>query len=233
MVETSNALVEIRDLAKGYTRGGQFVPVLEGITLNIARGDFIALMGPSGSGKSTLLNLIAGIDKPDSGELRVDGEDITVLSEGELADWRAANIGFIFQFYNLMPVLTAFENVELPLLLTNLSKSDRRERANLTLALVGLSDRMEHYPNELSGGQQQRVAIARAIVTDPTILVCDEPTGDLDKQSASDVLRMLKQLNVEMGKTIIMVTHDAHADEAAKHIVHLEKGELMDEATTA
>ena len=233
MVETSNALVEIRDLAKGYTRGGQFVPVLEGITLNIARGDFIALMGPSGSGKSTLLNLIAGIDKPDSGELRVDGEDITVLSEGELADWRAANIGFIFQFYNLMPVLTAFENVELPLLLTNLSKSDRRERVNLTLALVGLSDRMEHYPNELSGGQQQRVAIARAIVTDPTILVCDEPTGDLDKQSASDVLRMLKQLNVEMGKTIIMVTHDAHAAEAAKHIVHLENGELMDEAATA
>ncbi len=233
MVETSNALVEIRDLAKGYTRGGQFVPVLEGITLNIARGDFIALMGPSGSGKSTLLNLIAGIDKPDSGGLRIDGEDITVLSEGELADWRAANIGFIFQFYNLMPVLTAFENVELPLLLTNLSKSDRRERVNLTLALVGLSDRMEHYPNELSGGQQQRVAIARAIVTDPTILVCDEPTGDLDKQSASDVLRMLKQLNVEMGKTIIMVTHDAHAAEAAKHIVHLEKGELMDEATTA
>ena len=230
MVESSNALVEIRDLAKGYTRGGQFVPVLEGITLNIARGDFIALMGPSGSGKSTLLNLIAGIDKPDSGVLRVDGEDITVLSEGELADWRAANIGFIFQFYNLMPVLTAFENVELPLLLTNLSKSDRRERVNLTLALVGLSDRMEHYPNELSGGQQQRVAIARAIVTDPTILVCDEPTGDLDKQSASDVLRMLKQLNVEMGKTIIMVTHDAHAAEAARHIVHLEKGELMSEA---
>ena len=233
MVETSNALVEIRDLAKGYTRGGQFVPVLEGITLNIARGDFIALMGPSGSGKSTLLNLIAGIDKPDSGVLRVDGEDITVLSEGELADWRAANIGFIFQFYNLMPVLTAFENVELPLLLTNLSKSDRRERVDLTLALVGLSDRMEHYPNELSGGQQQRVAIARAIVTDPTILVCDEPTGDLDKQSASDVLRMLKQLNEEMGKTIIMVTHDAHAAEAAKHIVHLEKGELMSEAATA
>ena len=230
MIEPSNTLVEIRDLAKGYTRGGQFVPVLEGITLNIARGDFIALMGPSGSGKSTLLNLIAGIDKPDSGVLRVDGEDITVLSEGELADWRAANIGFIFQFYNLMPVLTAFENVELPLLLTNLSKSDRRERVNLTLALVGLSDRMEHYPNELSGGQQQRVAIARAIVTDPTILVCDEPTGDLDKQSASDVLRMLKQLNEEMGKTIIMVTHDAHAAEAARHIVHLEKGELMSEA---
>ncbi len=232
MTETANSLVEIRNLTKGYTRGGQNVPVLDNITLNIARGDFIALMGPSGSGKSTLLNLIAGIDKPDSGVLKIDSEDITVLSEGQLADWRAANIGFIFQFYNLMPVLTAFENVELPLLLTNLSKSDRRGRVEMTLSLVGLSDRMEHYPNELSGGQQQRVAIARAIVTDPTILVCDEPTGDLDKQSASDVLTMLKQLNVEMGKTIIMVTHDAHAAEAAKHIVHLEKGELIDEPLT-
>ena len=232
MTETANSLVEIRNLTKGYTRGGQKVPVLDNITLNIARGDFIALMGPSGSGKSTLLNLIAGIDKPDSGVLKIDGEDITVLSEGQLADWRAANIGFIFQFYNLMPVLTAFENVELPLLLTNLSKSDRRGRVEMTLSLVGLSDRMEHYPNELSGGQQQRVAIARAIVTDPTILVCDEPTGDLDKQSASDVLAMLKQLNVEMGKTVIMVTHDAHAAEAAKHIVHLEKGELIDEPST-
>lgn len=227
MTEAAEILVEIKDLAKGYTRGGQAVPVLDGITLNILRGDFIALMGPSGSGKSTLLNLIAGIDKPDSGVLKIDGEDITVLSEGDLADWRAANIGFIFQFYNLMPVLTAFENVELPLLLTNLSKSQRRERVEITLALVGLSDRMEHYPNELSGGQQQRVAIARAIVTDPTILVCDEPTGDLDKQSATDVLKMLKQLNTEMGKTIIMVTHDAHAAEAAKHTVHLEKGELL------
>jgi len=225
----SNILVEIRHLTKGYTRGGQAVPVLDNITLNIARGEFIALMGPSGSGKSTLLNLIAGIDKPDSGVLKIDGEDITVLSEGQLADWRAANIGFIFQFYNLMPVLNAFENVELPLLLTHLSKSERRERVEMTLSLVGLSDRMEHYPNELSGGQQQRVAIARAIVTDPTILVCDEPTGDLDKQSASDVLGMLKQLNTEMGKTIIMVTHDAHAAAAAKHIVHLEKGEFVDE----
>ncbi len=229
MIDPSNILVEIRNLSKGYTRGGQAVPVLDNITLNIARGEFIALMGPSGSGKSTLLNLIAGIDKPDSGVLRIDGEDITALSEGELADWRAANIGFIFQFYNLMPVLTAFENVELPLLLTNLSKSERRERVEMTLGLVGLSDRIEHYPNELSGGQQQRVAIARAIVTDPTILVCDEPTGDLDKQSASDVLGMLKQLNTEMGKTIIMVTHDAHAAEAARHMVHLEKGELIDE----
>jgi len=230
----TNTLVEIKHLAKSYTRGGQAVPVLYDITLEIARGDFISLMGPSGSGKSTLLNLIAGIDKPDSGILRIDGEDITQLSEGELADWRASNIGFIFQFYNLMPVLTAFENVELPLLLTNLSKSERRERVEMTLSLVGLSDRMEHYPNELSGGQQQRVAIARAIVTDPTILVCDEPTGDLDKQSAADVLAMLKQLNEEMGKTIIMVTHDAHAAEAAKRLVHLEKGELIGEviATT-
>ena len=225
----SQTLVEIKHLVKGYTRGEQLVPVLHDITLDIARGDFVSLMGPSGSGKSTLLNLIAGIDKPDAGILRIDGQDITELSESDLADWRASNIGFIFQFYNLMPVLTAFENVELPLQLTNLSKSERRQRVTMTLALVGLADRMDHYPNELSGGQQQRVAIARAIVTDPTILVCDEPTGDLDKQSASDVLAMLKRLNEEMGKTIIMVTHDAHAAEAAKRIVHLEKGELLGE----
>ncbi|MCA3000937.1 MAG: ABC transporter ATP-binding protein [Burkholderiales bacterium] len=225
----SDTLVEIKNLAKSYTRGDQDVPVLRDITLNIDRGDFISLMGPSGSGKSTLLNLIAGIDKPTGGMLRIDGEDISKLSEGELADWRASNIGFIFQFYNLMPVLTAYENVELPLLLTNLSRSERRERIEMTLNMVGLSDRMNHYPNELSGGQQQRVAIARAIVTDPTILVCDEPTGDLDKQSASDVLNMLKELNNTLGKTIIMVTHDAHAAEAAKRIVHLEKGELLDE----
>ena len=226
----SQALVEIKNLVKSYTRGDQTVPVLHDISLEIARGDFIALMGPSGSGKSTLLNLIAGIDKPDSGVLRIDGEDITQLAEGELADWRAAHIGFIFQFYNLMPVLSAFENVELPLQLTNLSRAERRERVEMTLAMVGLSDRMEHYPNELSGGQQQRVAIARAIVSDPTILVCDEPTGDLDKQSAGDVLAMLKQLNAQMHKTIIMVTHDAHAAEAAKRIVLLEKGELIGEA---
>ena len=226
--KTDKPLVEILHLVKSYTRGDQDVPVLQDISLNVARGDFIALMGPSGSGKSTLLNLIAGIDKPTGGTLLIDGEDITQLSEGELADWRASNIGFIFQFYNLMPVLNAFENVELPLLLTNLSKAERRERVELTLSLVGLSDRMEHYPNELSGGQQQRVAIARAIVTDPTILVCDEPTGDLDKQSATDVLAMLKKLNSEMGKTIIMVTHDAHAAEAARRMVHLEKGELID-----
>jgi putative ABC transport system ATP-binding protein len=227
-MQGSKTLVEIKHLVKSYTRGGQIVPVLQDITLDIAEGDFISLMGPSGSGKSTLLNLIAGIDKPDSGILKIAGEDITQLSEGELADWRASNIGFIFQFYNLMPVLNAFENVELPLLLTNLSKSQRRERVEMTLGLVGLSDRMDHNPNELSGGQQQRVAIARAIVTDPTILVCDEPTGDLDRQSASDVLAMLKTLNTEMRKTIIMVTHDAHAAEAARRMVHLEKGELID-----
>lgn len=228
VMQGSKTLVEIKHLVKSYTRGGQIVPVLQDITLDIAEGDFISLMGPSGSGKSTLLNLIAGIDKPDSGLLKIAGEDITQLSEGELADWRASNIGFIFQFYNLMPVLNAFENVELPLLLTNLSKSQRRERVEMTLGLVGLSDRMDHNPNELSGGQQQRVAIARAIVTDPTILVCDEPTGDLDRQSASDVLAMLKTLNTEMRKTIIMVTHDAHAAEAARRMVHLEKGELID-----
>ncbi len=227
MQPSSTPLVEIRNLVKSYTRGDQKVPVLRDITLNIERGDFISLMGPSGSGKSTLLNLIAGIDKPDSGILRIDGEDISQLDEIDLADWRASNIGFIFQFYNLMPVLNAFENVELPLQLTNLSRSERRERVEMTLGLVGLSDRMEHYPNELSGGQQQRVAIARAIVTDPTILVCDEPTGDLDKQSATDVLGMLKQLNEGMQKTIIMVTHDAHAAEAARRMVHLEKGELI------
>ena len=227
-----NTLVEIKNLVKTYTRGDQEVPVLRDITLSIDRGDFISLMGPSGSGKSTLLNLIAGIYKPTAGILRIDGEDISRLSEGQLADWRASNIGFIFQFYNLMPVLTAYENVELPLLLTNLSKAERKERIEMTLNMVGLSDRMDHYPNELSGGQQQRVAIARAIVTDPTILVCDEPTGDLDKQSASDVLGMLKQLNQELGKTIIMVTHDVHAAEAAKRIVHLEKGELLGEVTS-
>ncbi len=223
----STPLVEIKNLVKTYTRGDQDVPVLRDITLNIERGDFIALMGPSGSGKTTLLNLIAGIDKQTAGSLRIDGEDISKLSEGELADWRASNIGFIFQFYNLMPVLTAYENVELPLLLTDLSKAERRERVEMTLNMVGLSDRMDYYPNELSGGQQQRVAIARAVVTDPTILVCDEPTGDLDKQSASDVLAMLKELNEKLGKTIIIVTHDAHAAAAAKRMLHLEKGELL------
>lgn len=219
-------LVEIEHLVKSYWRGGQQVPVLLDISLSIASGDFTALMGPSGSGKSTLLNLIAGIDKPDSGVLRVDGLDITRLSEPELAAWRAGHVGFIFQFYNLMPVLTAFENVELPLMLSNLSRRERRERVAMTLEMVNLQDRMDHTPNELSGGQQQRVAIARAIVTDPALIVADEPTGDLDRASAVEVLALLNRLNRELGKTIIMVTHDAHAAEQARSLVHLDKGEL-------
>lgn len=220
-------LVEIKNLVKSYRRGDQVVPVLEDITLNIQPGDFTALMGPSGSGKSTLLNLIAGIDKPDGGILRVAGLDITQLSESELADWRAAHVGFVFQFYNLLPVLTAFENVELPLLLTGLSRQERRERAEMTLAMVNLTDRMDHTPMELSGGQQQRVAIARAIVTDPTLIVADEPTGDLDRNSAAEVLALLNQLNRELGKTIIMVTHDANAAQQAKSMIHLDKGRMQ------
>jgi len=220
-------LVEIRHLAKSYIRGGQVVPVLSDITLDIHAGDFTALMGPSGSGKTTLLNLIAGIDKPDSGVLRVEGVDIAALGETALADWRAAHVGFIFQFYNLIPVLTAFENVELPLILTGLSRAERRERVELTLSVVGLADRMKHYPNELSGGQQQRVAIARAVVADPTLIVADEPTGDLDRVSAAEILAMMQRLNRELGKTIIMVTHDLTAAKAAKTVIHLEKGELL------
>ncbi len=226
MENSSKPIVHIKHLTKSYRRGEQTVPVLTDITFDIPTGEFIALMGPSGSGKSTLLNLIAGIDKPDSGTLKVGGTDITLLSEGELADWRAANIGFIFQFYNLMPVLTAFENVELPLLLTQLSFKERKERVELALAMVGLSDRMEHYPSELSGGQQQRVAIARAFISDPVILVADEPTGDLDRTSAGEILAILDRLNKEMEKTIIMVTHDPHAAKTAHLIRHLEKGEL-------
>lgn len=220
-------VVEIRNLAKSYRRGGQIVPVLTDITLDIQRGEFTALMGPSGSGKSTLLNLIAGIDKPDSGLLRVGGLDITALNEAELADWRAQNVGFIFQFYNLMPVLSAYENIELPLTLTRLSRAERRERVELTLAMVGLSDRKDHYPSELSGGQQQRVAIARAVISDPVLIVADEPTGDLDRQSAADILSMLQRLNAELSTTIIMVTHDAHAARTARRLIYLEKGELM------
>lgn len=219
-------IVQIRQVTKSYHRGEQWVPVLTNISCDIISGEFIALMGPSGSGKSTLLNLIAGIDKPDSGSLKVNGIDIATLSEADLADWRAANVGFIFQFYNLMPVLTAFENVELPLLLTRLSRGERRERVELALSMVGLTDRVEHYPSELSGGQQQRVAIARAFITDPVILVADEPTGDLDRASANEILAMLERLNSEMGKTIIMVTHDPHAAKSAHLIRHLEKGEL-------
>jgi putative ABC transport system ATP-binding protein len=221
-------VVEIRNLAKSYRRGDQVVQVLRDITMDIPAGDFVALMGPSGSGKSTLLNLIAGIDTPDSGELRVDGTDIGSLGESDLAAWRAAHVGFIFQFYNLMPVLTALENVELPLLLTGLSRAQRREHAEVALGMVGLSDRLEHFPSELSGGQQQRVAIARAIITDPTLLVADEPTGDLDRASAEEVLNLMDRLNDELGKTIIMVTHDPHSAQRAHHLKHLEKGVLAD-----
>jgi putative ABC transport system ATP-binding protein len=230
---TNASIVEVRHVFKSYRRAGQIVPVLHDLSFDIAEGEFLALMGPSGSGKSTLLNLIAGIDKPDSGNLRIDGEDISRLSESELADWRAANIGFIFQFYNLMPVLTAFENVELPLLLTGLGRRERRERAQLALEMVGLVDRAVHYPAELSGGQQQRVAIARAIVTDPLLIVADEPTGDLDRVSAGDIMGLLDRLNREMGKTIVMVTHDQRAAERARLVKNLEKGELAESGTTA
>ncbi|WP_298039653.1 ABC transporter ATP-binding protein [uncultured Desulfuromonas sp.] len=220
------AIVEIRNLYKSYLRGNQRVPVLEDITLDVADGAFLALMGPSGSGKSTLLNLIAGIDSPDAGLLRVGGVEVSAFAERELAAWRAAHVGFIFQFYNLIPVLTAFENVELPLLLTPLSRKERSEHVLLAMRLVSLEDRMDHRPGQLSGGQQQRVAIARALITDPTILVADEPTGDLDRESAEEVLSLMDRLNREFGKTVIMVTHDPRAAEKAHVIRHLEKGLL-------
>ena len=227
----SATLVSLKHIVKAYRRGDQVVPVLSDIHFDIQEGEFLALMGPSGSGKSTLLNLIAGIDKPDSGEIVIGGLDITQLSEGELADWRAQNIGFIFQFYNLLPVLTAFENIELPLLLTQLSRSERRERVDFALGMVNLTDRATHFPSELSGGQQQRVAISRAIITDPMILVADEPTGDLDRVSAEEILKLLQRLNREINKTIIMVTHDRRAAESAQAILHLEKGELLEKET--
>jgi len=226
MANDKSPIVEITNLSKSYRRGSQVIPVLQDISFDIAAGEFLALMGPSGSGKSTLLNLIAGIDKADTGTIRVGGIDITTLSETELAEWRGANVGFIFQFYNLMPVLTAYENVELPLLLTSLSRKERREHVEMVLDVVGLSDRMDHNPSQLSGGQQQRVAIARAIVTDSAILVADEPTGDLDRVSAEDILSLMDRLVHEFGKTIIMVTHDPRAAEKAHIIRHLEKGVL-------
>ena len=226
---TAPPLIRIRHLSKGYVRGGQAIPVLVDIDLTVAQGEFVALMGPSGSGKSTLLNLIAGIDKPSAGTVEIGGVDIARLSEGELADWRAANVGFIFQFYNLMPVLSAFDNIELPLLLTGLSSRERQERVAMVLNLVGLTDRAEHYPSELSGGQQQRVAIARALVTDPQLIVADEPTGDLDRHTGQEVLGLLHQLVHELGKTIVMVTHDPKAAARAGRMVHLEKGVLVDD----
>lgn len=220
-------LIRIQHVSKTYQRGQQDVPVLLDINLDVAAGDYVSLMGPSGSGKSTLLNLIAGIDKPTSGDLYIGQDNIAQLSDVDLADWRAENVGFVFQFYNLMPVLNAFENVELPLLLTSLSARQRRQHVHTALAMVGLSDRMDHYPNELSGGQQQRVAIARALITDPRLIVADEPTGDLDRQSADDVLNLLDRLNQELGKTIVMVTHDPKCAARARRQVMLEKGALL------
>ncbi|RPI20177.1 MAG: ABC transporter ATP-binding protein [Acidobacteriales bacterium] len=225
-MEEKPVIVELRDLCKSYHRGGQVLPVLRDISLDIREGDFMALMGPSGSGKSTLLNRIAGLDQADSGTIHVAGVDIASLSESELAEWRALNVGFIFQFYNLIPVLTAFENVELPLILTDLSKKERRAHAATALSLVKLGDRMDHYPGQLSGGQQQRVAIARAMVADPAILVADEPTGDLDRASAEEVLGLMERLSREAGKTILMVTHDPRAARKARSMLYLEKGVL-------
>jgi len=225
-VENSANIVEVRNICKSYQRGEHTITVLNDISFDIARGEFLAIMGPSGSGKSTLLNLIAGIDRADSGSIVVNGEDITELSETELAGWRAGNVGFIFQFYNLIPVLTAAENVDLPLHLTGLSKKERREHVEAALSMVNLTERMDHYPSQLSGGEQQRVAIARAIITDPAILVADEPTGDLDRKSAQDILGLMGRMNTELGKTIIMVTHDPHAAQSAHIIRHLEKGEF-------
>jgi putative ABC transport system ATP-binding protein len=224
----SPPIVVIHNVFKSYVRGSQQVPVLEDISLEIAEGDFLALMGPSGSGKSTLLNLIAGLDHVDSGTITVGGLAISSMSEGELADWRAGHVGFIFQFYNLIPVLTAFENVELPLILSGLSKRMRHQQVERALRLVRLDDRMDHYPGQLSGGQQQRVAIARAVASDPTILVADEPTGDLDRASAEEVLQLMERLSEQFGKTIIMVTHDPRAARRARSMKYLEKGVLAD-----
>ena len=229
MESRNGNLVELRNVHKVYFRDRIEVPVLQGIDLSIREGEFVALMGPSGSGKSTLLNLIAGIDSPTGGEVKVAGESLGKLKPGKLAAWRARHIGFIFQLYNLIPVLTAFENVELPLLLTNLTKKQRREHVLTALGIVDLGDREKHYPRQLSGGQEQRVAIARAIVTDPTLLLADEPTGDLDAKSAGEVLTLLQRLNQEYKKTIIMVTHDPHAAERASHLLHLEKGTLVEQ----
>ena len=226
-------LVKIRGLAKDYKRGVEVVHVLQALDLEIREGDFLALMGPSGSGKSTLLNLIGGLDRPSSGELAVAGQRIDSMGDGELARWRANNVGFIFQMYNLLPVLSAERNVELPLLLTRLSRSERRKRVDAALSLVGLQDRAKHKPRELSGGQEQRVGIARAIVSDPTLLLCDEPTGDLDRKSGDEVLNLLQALNQRHGKTIVMVTHDPHAAARASHTLHLTKGQLTSEPEAA
>ncbi len=221
-------LIDIKNVSKSFRRDSIEIPVLNNINLGVADGEFLALMGPSGSGKTTLLNMIAGIDKPSSGEIVISGTDISKLGESALAKWRASSIGFIFQFYNLIPVLTAYENVELPLLLTKLSRSERKQHVEDALAIVGLTDRMDHYPKQLSGGQEQRVAIARAVVTDPLVLIADEPTGDLDKNSAEEIMTLMERLNSEFKKTIVMVTHDPHVAARAKVLRHLEKGDLLE-----
>ena len=225
---TAEAIVRAKNVHKMFKRGSERIEVLQGVNLEIAKGEFLALMGPSGSGKTTLLNLIGGLDTPSGGSVEVAGVDISRMSGGALSRWRSQNIGFVFQLYNLLPVLTAERNVELPLLLTSLSKADRRRRVGIALKVVGLADRAKHYPRQLSGGQEQRVGIARAIVTDPTLLLCDEPTGDLDRKAGDEILDLLQALNREHGKTIIMVTHDPKAAEYATHTIHLDKGELVD-----
>jgi putative ABC transport system ATP-binding protein len=231
--EKSDSLIRVRNLNKVYRRGGETIEVLQGLNLDVDTGEFVAFMGPSGSGKTTLLNLVGGLDIPTSGTVTVDDDEITHMSSRHLAAWRARHVGFIFQMYNLIPVLTAFGNVELPLLLTNLSKAQRRRHVETALELVGLGDRMKHYPRQLSGGQEQRVAIARAIVTDPTFLLCDEPTGDLDRKAAEEILDLLTQLEADHGKTILMVTHDPLAAERADLVLHLDKGELVEAAQEA
>jgi len=228
-METNGSLVRVRDVHKVYRRGNEKIEILQGVDLDVPQGDFLALMGPSGSGKTTLLNLMGGLDRPSAGTVEVAGEPIHRLSDGQLAQWRARHVGFVFQFYNLLPVLTAEKNVELPLLLTNLSASARRQHAATALSVVGLADRAKHFPRQLSGGQEQRVGIARAIVTDPTLLLCDEPTGDLDRKSGDEILDLLQALNREHGKTIIMVTHDPHAAARARRTLHLDKGNLVTE----
>ena len=224
----SNSLIQVRGLDKRYQRGSEEIHVLQGLTLNVDAGDFVAFMGPSGSGKTTLLNLLGGLDVPSSGSVRVAGDEVTSMSADKLTQWRARHVGFVFQMYNLIPVLTAFQNVELPLLLTNLSKADRRKHVETALSVVGLGDRMHHYPRQLSGGQEQRVGIARAIVADPTFLLCDEPTGDLDRRSADEILDLIDRLVREFKKTVLMVTHDPLAAEHAHIVLHLEKGALVE-----
>jgi putative ABC transport system ATP-binding protein len=223
-----NSLISVRNLGKNYRRGSEEIHVLQGLNLDVDAGDFVAFMGPSGSGKTTLLNLLGGLDVPSQGSIRVAGDEITSMSAGKLTKWRARHVGFVFQMFNLIPVLTAFQNVELPLLLTSLNKSERRKHVEAVLALVGLADRMKHYPRQLSGGQEQRVAIARAIVTDPTFLLCDEPTGDLDRHSADEVLELVQRLAQDHKKTVLLVTHDPLAAERAHSILHLDKGVLAE-----